>query len=333
MDWLVKGWYQSKPPAWWLRGLSGLFASAVAIRRTAYRRGWKAAKRFPVPVVVVGNLTVGGTGKTPLVIALAALLKQHGFRPGIISRGYGVDVGRDPRCVQTAQAWCGDEPTLIARRTQCPVWIHPVRARALEALLAHEDCDVILSDDGLQHYALYRDLEIVVVDASRGLGNGCLLPAGPLREPAERLAEADFVVVNLGSGEDSAWQAPAAGYGMTLAGDEAVNLLTGEIRPLQQFINGMMHAIAGIGHPERFFASLRAKGLHVDCKAWPDHHDYVADDLPQGTVLMTEKDGIKCRKFGRDDLWEVPVRAVLPSDFERNFIESLVKVRRGQEVA
>ncbi len=302
-------WAARGPLACALLPLAGLFAGLAAARRAAYRRGWKASVRLPVPVVVVGNISVGGTGKTPLLLALAEGLRAAGRRPGIVSRGYGGNSARWPREVPADgnPFELGDEPVLLAARARCPVWAGPDRVAAARALLAaHPDIDLILSDDGLQHYRLGRTLEIAVVDGCRRLGNGWPLPAGPLREPPSRLRTVDFVVVNGGS--------PGPGeLGMRLAGELAWRLDgEGAARPLADF--GPVHAVAGIGDPGRFFAGLEAHGLAVCRHPFPDHHAYVAAELGfagEAPVLMTEKDAVKCRRLGLrgDRWWVLPVRA------------------------
>ncbi len=293
---------------WALLPLAGLFAVLAAVRRLAYRRGWLAVTRLPVPVVVIGNVSVGGTGKTPLVLWLVESLRAAGYHPGVVSRGHGgrgelaeVEAGTDPARV-------GDEPVLLARRAGCPVWVGRRRADAARALLArHPGVDVILADDGLQHYALARDCEIAVVDAGRGLGNGLPLPAGPLREPASRLATVDAVVCHGGGRTVAGGAVPC--HGMRLAGDEFVAIARPERRRAEQFRGRRLRAVAGIGHPERFFDHLRALGLDIEARAFPDHHRFVAADLPSGTVLMTEKDAVKCAPFAGEDHWMLPVSA------------------------
>lgn len=305
-------WQRRGPGACALLPLAALFAAVAAVRRLAYRRGWLAVERVPVPVIVVGNISVGGTGKTPLLVALAECLRGAGHRPGIVARGYGGRSRDWPRAVdaQADPAEVGDEPVLLAGRRICPVFVGPDRVAAARALLAaHPDCDLLLADDGLQHYRLGRDVEVVVVDGRRRFGNGWPLPAGPLREPSSRLAAADFVVVN--------GAAPGAGeWRMDLVGDTAHALDDpARTRPLAAFRGRPLHALAGIGDPGRFFAALAAAGLDCVPHAFPDHHAYAAADLAWargGTLLMTEKDAVKCRRLGlRDDAWYLPVSARL----------------------
>ena len=301
---------------WCLAPLGGLFWLAVKLRAWAYRQGGFKAERLPVTVVGGGNITAGGAGKTPLTLALVAWLRQAGLHPGIISRGYG---GRaeGPMAVSpdTDPALTGDEPVLMARRAGCPVWVGRRRAEAGRRLLAsHPEVDVLVADDGLQHLALARDLEIAVVDGTRGLGNGWLLPCGPLREPASRLAGLDAVVVN--GPRDGAPVYPVPTYAMALRGERFRNLLNpGEVLSAADLAGGPIHALAGIGHPQRFFDLLAGMGLAVVPHAFPDHHVFVADDLPTGPLVMTEKDAVKVaplvQALNRRDAWYLPVDAAL----------------------
>ncbi len=326
--WLEDRWYRQGAPPVWLRPVAGLFAGAARLRRRAYLNGWKSMQRLAVPVIVVGNLTVGGTGKTPLTIWLVEHLRSAGYRPGVVSRGYGRDQ-RTAEPIRVAAASdpfaVGDEPVLIARRTGAPVAVAVDRVAAGRALIADGDCDLIVADDGLQHYRLDRDLEILVIDGDRWCGNGYCLPAGPLREPAERAEQVDFVVQRGG--------APRAGtYPMTLEGPDAVNLLSGERIPLSRFRGGRVQAIAGIGNPERFFQELRSAGLDIEAKPFPDHFRFRCEDLaPDGrvAVLMTEKDAVKCRAFARPHHWYVPVRARLPAEFASDLLQRLKLKRHG----
>jgi len=328
--WLQNQWYGASPP-WGLVPLSYLFRRLVALRRLAYAKGWKPSQRMPVPVIVVGNLTVGGTGKTPLTLWLVEFLRGSGYRPGVISRGYGGRKQAKPLRVtaDTDPAEAGDEPVLIARRTGCPVVVFPRRAEAGLALLAGYDCDVLIADDGLQHYALARDVEIAVVDGARRFGNGLCLPAGPLREPVGRLAEADLVVYR-GSPQ-------AGGYAMELDCGEAVSLSDASVtKPLSAFAGQRLRAIAGIGHPQGFFAMLKAAGLSFEERPFPDHHRFSPEDLGPddgSLVLMTEKDAVKCRGFAKDGLWAVPLRARLPAEFGETVLQLLKVKRDGQKTA
>ena len=314
-QWQHGGWLSNL-----LLPLSRLTAWEVARKRQRYLDGARRSYRAPVPVVVIGNVYVGGTGKTPMVIATVEALRSRGYTPGVVSRGYGVKVGPHARVGlgQLEAARFGDEPALIARATGAPVAVHPKRALAAQALLqAHPKVDVIVSDDGLQHLALARDIEIVVQD-ERGVGNGRLLPAGPLREPAERLREVDVVVTNIGTPDG---QPPAASAGqrprqvrMWLEPDDARQVSGRGTRPLAAFAGQpRVAAAAGIGNPERFFATLRGAGIRLETAlALPDHHGYAESPfqtLTAEAILVTSKDAIKCAELNDARLWEVPVRA------------------------
>jgi tetraacyldisaccharide 4'-kinase len=304
----------------------------VALRRLLYRVGVLKATRLPVPVIVVGNLTVGGSGKTPLALALVAWLRQAGHSPGLVSRGYGGHARElMPVRPDSDPALVGDEPVLLARRSGCPVWIGRRRAQAGQQLLAfHPEVDVILTDDGLQHYALARDMEIVVVDGERGFGNGRLLPAGPLREPLSRLAEVDAVVVNGGAGGPPL---PVPAFSMALAGHGLVNLARPDlVVPPSHFRGGRVHALAGIGNPQRFFDHLTALGLEIEPHPFPDHHAFMATDLPPGTVIMTEKDAVKCAAFGRPDAWFLAVDAEVDGGLN-TLLLTVLKARHGSKTA
>ena len=316
-DRLVASWYEGKktPLAWTLWPLALVFGAIVALRRALYRIGLLRTHRLRVPVVVVGNLTVGGAGKTPLAIALARALTERGRRVGIVSRGYrgarvaprAVSAGDDPHVV-------GDEPLLYAN-AGLPVWIGRRRAVAAQALVAaNPQLDVIVADDGLQHYALARAMEIVVIDAARELGNGLLLPAGPLREPPARLNEAD-AIVRLVSRDDAH---PAKAGRTTRMWLETLpwrNIARPDVAPVfAEWRAGSVHAVAGIAHPERFFALVQKLGIDAQCHPFPDHHFFARSDVDfEGAraILMTEKDAVKCREFADDRFWYLPVRAQL----------------------
>ena len=312
-------WYARSPLVWPLLPPSALYCTLVALRRWAYHVGLKKVRRLPVPVIVVGNISVGGTGKTPLVGWLAQFLREQGYRPGLVARGYGGKARHWPQQVRTDSdpAAVGDEPVLLARVTGCPMAVAPDRVAAARALLEHSDCNLILSDDGLQHYALGRDIEIAVIDGVRRLGNRYCLPAGPLREPASRLQRVDMVVSNGLAGRNE--------FGMQVQAGGAVNLLTGERRALESFRGERHYAIAGIGRPERFFDDLRRAGLTIEARAFPDHHAFLADDLAfaDRTLLMTEKDAVKCRRFARAEFWAVGSRVELDARFGMRVLELL----------
>lgn len=322
MRWLLQFWYhRGITPSWLLLPLGWLFQAAAGLRRTAYRRRWLKSCRLPVPVVVVGNITVGGTGKTPLVIWLADYLKAAGYRPGIVSRGYGGRASRYPCRVkpESRVEEVGDEALLLARRSSCPLAVGPSRVEAAQLLLRQTDCDLILSDDGLQHYALARTLEIAVIDGGRRFGNGLPLPAGPLREPVSRLKTVDLVIVN--------GEADAPGeYSMTLFGDTAVNLENGESRNLRRFGRDFCHAVAGIGNPDRFFKCLADGGISCIRHRFPDHYRFASADIEFGDgqpVLMTEKDAVKCLGFAGRQHWYVPVQAVPDPHFGPTLLQLL----------
>lgn len=302
-----------------------LYAGVTALRRYCYRLGILRQRRFPVPVVVIGNVTVGGTGKTPLTLALIEFLREQGMTPGVVSRGYG-GRGEYPfmvnELVTTVQS--GDEPMTLYRRSQVPLVVDPKRARAVDFLLKNSDCDIVLCDDGMQHYALYRDVEIAVVDGARGLGNNKLLPMGPLREPATRLNQVDFVIVN---GKGFEWPDAQA---MRLIPQTWLNM-RGELHPVP-VPGSRVHAVAGIGNPQRFFAQLEEAGFDVIPHAFPDHHDYALRDLDFGDdlpVVMTEKDAVKCLALAQSHWWYVPVIAVLPRDFYKSLLEKIDQARRS----
>lgn len=309
-DTLAAGWYGQARLPWWCRPLAVLYGALTGLRRWLYRRGGLRSERLPVPVLVVGNLTVGGTGKTPLTVALVEALRVRGFQPGVVSRGYGGS-RREPTLLGDAPdpAEVGDEPCLI-RAYGVPVAVGHARVAAAKLLLA-AGCNVVVADDGLQHYRLARDVEICVIDGTRRFGNGRLLPLGPLREPLSRLRGVDFLVCN--GGEARHGEVP-----MRLQGGSANALTDGGTCPLDDFAGRRVHAVAGIGHPQRFFADLRAHGIEVSEHAFPDHHAYVPADLDFGDgqpVLMTAKDAVKCRRFATAGWWSVPVQAVLPEAF------------------
>lgn len=314
-SWLNGIWYGGNSPSWLLRLLSGIYALALGCR------GPVSTASLGAPVVVVGNFTVGGTGKTPLIIAVVTRLEAQGFKPGVVSRGYGRKT-RSPVTVDangSADA-CGDEPYLIALRTKVPVRVDANRRAAAQFLIG-QGCDVIVSDDGLQHRKLPRTIEIEVFDAARGYGNGRLLPAGPLRE-AQR--PVDIRVGNglTGDGADA--------FAMRLQLGQCYRLNTGERRPLDAFRGADVQAVAGIGNPQRFFDALAACGLAVKMHPFPDHHRFTPADLPeQGPVMMTEKDAVKCQSMVRDDVWVVPVDAVLSDAFMDSLIECLRNARRA----
>lgn len=320
---LEAAWYGSARAPWWTGPLSWLYGGLTALRRGLYRIGVLRAARLSVPVIVIGNISVGGTGKTPLTIALADALRERGYTPGVVSRGYG-GTQKEPLLLDAMPdpAQVGDEPCLI-RASGTPVAVGRDRPAAA-ALLIDAGCNVVIADDGLQHYALARDVEICVIDGARRFGNSRLLPAGPLREPVSRLHQADFRVCNGG--------ALAQGdIPMSLKGGIARALADDHAKPLADFAGQTVHAVAAIGHPLRFFASLRAQGIEVIEHPFPDHHLFTAGDLAFGDckpVLMTEKDAVKCRPFAQAHWWTVPVRADLPPSFFDDVVARLKRATR-----
>jgi tetraacyldisaccharide 4'-kinase len=325
-------WATRNPLALALLPAAALFCLAASARRAAYRRGWLSAQRLPVPVIVVGNISVGGTGKTPLVARVVTLLRQAGYRPGIVSRGYGGTASRWPQCV-TADSepyLVGDEPVLLAARCLCPVAVGPRRAEAARELVTAHACDVVVSDDGLQHYPLARDVEIAVSDGVHRYGNGYCLPAGPLRERLGRLQHVDLRVCN---------------GGRARPGELRMVLVPGPLRrvdggtgtlPLQALSSSTVHAVAGIGRPQRFFELLREAGVQVIAHPYPDHHRYVPEDIAFGDdlpVLMTEKDAVKCRRFADARHRYLPVEAELDAAFGTMLLQALERKTHGQKAA
>jgi tetraacyldisaccharide 4'-kinase len=332
-QWLTQLWYRESAGPSLLQPLAWLYGLISRLRRYAYARGWLKTQRVGKPVIVVGNLTVGGTGKTPLVAWLAEQLSVSGLKVGIVSRGYGRSK-RVPQVVHAESAWrdVGDEPLLLRQLTGCDTVVAQDRFAGAQQLVAL-GVDVVIADDGLQHLRLARDCEIVVVDGARGFGNGRLLPAGPLREPALRLRQASVVVVNgvpehasllVGEGR----LAPTT-LQMSLHGGEAYRLdgLAGP-QSLQHFSGKRVHAVAGIGNPSRFFRDLRARGIDVIEHPFADHHPFVAadltfeDDLP---VLMTQKDAVRCRSLANPRLWYVPVVARFGDAQARELLDQVIR--------
>lgn len=325
-DRLLNAWYTGHPALALLRPLECLYRRVVDKKRARFVAGEGDIYKAPIPVIVVGNITVGGTGKTPLILWMIEHCRRRGLRVGVVSRGYGARPASFPWRVTPDQRAdeAGDEPLLIVQRTGVPLVIDPDRAQAVRALLEAGPLDLILSDDGLQHYRLARDLELVLIDAARGLGNRRCLPAGPLREPVERLQSVDALLYN---------GAPADredGYGFQLQPSALINLLTGERRSVEHFAPGQaVHAVAGIGNPQRFFSTL--EGLHWRPVPHPfaDHAVYSAQALafePQLPLIMTEKDAVKCRAFAGDDWWYLAVDAVPSAAFIQWFDSQLLRL-------
>lgn len=343
-QWVNKIWYGKGAWRWPLIGLllplSALFVCLSSIRRWAYRLKLLTAHQPNLPVIVVGNITVGGAGKTPTVIWLCDTLKAAGYRPGVVSRGYGrqtdelISVKPDSRPQD-----CGDEPLLIYRRTQCPVVVSKTRSAAADHLCSQYDVDVVICDDGLQHYALDRDIEIAVVDGSRRLGNGWRLPAGPLRESVDRLQTVDLTVVNGGSADEDEYlmRMRVSPLQPVFSSNETALQEEGSIQKRQgselaSLAGQTVHAVAGIGNPQRFFDLLRAEGIKVIEHALPDHHAFLATDLAfddPHPIIMTEKDAVKCLDFDSSSLvkkcWYLPVSAELPQTASEQILSLLNK--------
>ena len=300
-------WYGRRAWGRWLALLSLPYEAAVRTRRTLFRRGLRRSHRIGAPVVVVGNIAVGGTGKTPLVVWLVRRLRRHGYRPGVICSGYRGTARDWPRCVHedSDPAAVGDEAVLMARRCGCPVVAGRDRVAAARALLRRSDCDVVVSDDGLQHYRLARDLEIVVLDGQRRHGTGWCLPAGPLREPVSRLESVDFVVAKGRPGEGE-YRMDLTGRTLRLAADDSVAIDVAELS------SSPVHAVAGIGNPASFFGRLEELGLRIVPRVFSDHHSFSAEDIEfrdERPVIMTDNDAVKCRGFVGRRHWYLPVDA------------------------
>lgn len=305
-------WYRKRlhPLMLLLLPFSWLFALCAALRRLFFHLGIFKTYRADIPVIVVGNITTGGTGKTPFVIWLAAFLQKQGYQPAIVSRGIGGVKHVAPHLVKSDDlpSIVGDEALLLARHAACPVMIGVNRALCVQVLQASTSCNVVISDDGLQHYRLHRDIEVVVIDGERWFGNRQLLPAGPLREPVSRLGKVDLIVVN-GARNDSGY------YSMSMIPTKITNLKQPSIHyPLQDFPQKNIRAIAGVGNPHRFFSDLVSAGFTVTPQVFPDHYHYQTVDLKfddELPVLMTEKDAVKCANFASDQHWYVSTETVI----------------------
>jgi tetraacyldisaccharide 4'-kinase len=325
-DRLLDAWYTGHPGLALLRPLESLYRRVVQGKRERFLAGQGDIYKAPVPVVVVGNITVGGTGKTPLILWMIEHCRQQGLRVGVVSRGYGAKPPSLPWRVTGEQSasQAGDEPLLIVQRSGVPMMIDPDRSRAVKALLDSEPLDLILSDDGLQHYRLARDLELVLIDAARGLGNRRCLPAGPLREPVERLQSVDALLYNGASADRD------DGYAFRLQPSALVNLRSGERKPVDFFSSGQaLHAVAGIGNPQRFFNTLEGLHWRPIAHAFADHAVFSAQSLtfsPALPLVMTEKDAVKCRPFAADDWWYLAVDAVPSDAFVRWFDSQLLRL-------
>lgn len=318
---IVAQWYDPKPWGWLLWPFTQMFQAVVKLRKYCYDKHIFKSFRASVPVIVVGNLTVGGTGKTPLVIYLAELLQQQGFRPGVALRGYRSHaVGAIRVQANTDANLVGDEAVLLARRCNCPVVVAKKRIDGVQKLIQTKQVDIILCDDGLQHYALQRDLEIAVIDGERKFGNGRCLPMGPLRELPERLQKVNLVIEN---GTDM----------KLLVGDLYSLLNNSRKQALSSLAGKTVHAIAGIGTPHKFFQQLRNSGMTVIPHEFPDHHNFRLSDInfpDRLPVIMTEKDAVKCKSFATDLHWVLPVAAVLADDIKERFCALVQEVKHGR---
>lgn len=319
-------WYSQNPVAWLLLPLSFVYRLLILVRRIFYYTGLFKKYKLPVPVIIVGNISIGGTGKTPLLIALCELLKQQGYRPGVVSRGYrGEVVGEHFVTKEDKADFIGDEPYLISERTQCPLVVGRNRVAAAKLLLANSNCNIILSDDGLQHYRLERDIEIAIVDVNRRFGNGFCLPSGPLREPVSRLKHVDIVV------DHYSGSPPENPDNFFLRFSRVINTQSGESKNIDDFKDRPVHAIAGIGHPVRFFDQLRRNHIAIIEHAYPDHYKYTSSELEfvDGyNVLMTEKDAVKCKSFSNTKLWYVSVDAEMSDHFKKHFLSEVNSIKK-----
>jgi len=307
-------WNHQNPLSWGLLPLSWIFCGGVTLRQWAYRRGWLNSYRSTIPIVIVGNITVGGTGKTPFLISLAKWLINQGIKPAIISRGYGGKAKHYPQSVTKTSdpQMVGDETVLIAQHLNCPIIVSPIRKYAVEYIEKNYKCDIILSDDGLQHYALQRDIEIVLM-GEQGLGNGFCLPAGALRESLNRLKSVDFI---LHKNKD-----------FILEPQNLQNVVNQNRFSLHQLKNQTVHALAGIGHPESFFKQLQSVGAKVIPHSFPDHYYFKQQDIcfnDDLMVVMTEKDAVKCRQIATPQHWFLPVETQISAHFFISLREKLL---------
>ena len=330
-QWLESIWYDSDNEnsigRLFLMPLSYLYSAINTYQRKSQT---KNLMKLSCPVIVVGNITVGGTGKTPLTIHVVKLLQKSGYKPAIITRGYGGKATTWPQAVtaESDASLVGDEAVLMASRTGVPVYAGANRLGSIEQLLKTHDCDVIVSDDGMQHYKLPRDIQIAVIDGNRQLGNGYCLPAGPLREKKERLNDCDLIVVN-GQNKDKNNY-----FEMALSGKTLINLMTNEEKDLSDFSGQEVQAMTGIGNPQRFYTTLKLRGLNVIENSFPDHYAFVRNDLSfsaDSIVIMTEKDAVKCKPLIGDSnlYWYLPVTATLSNEFDLALIDKFKTVNHS----
>jgi tetraacyldisaccharide 4'-kinase len=321
-------WYESSFIVWLLLPLSWLYCFVTVVRRKLYQLKFIKSYSVRVPVVIIGNIVAGGTGKTPLLISLCEYIQKHGFKPGVVSRGYGGSVSGVKQVRENDSArLVGDEPLMIYQRTKVPVVIGADRVAAVNYLLTNNQCDIVLSDDGLQHYRLKRDFEIAVIDANRKFGNGFCLPAGPLRERVSRLNDVDMVVYN-GVGEKTSSECF-----YTLQIVSLNKLHGGEGGSLSSFTQKPVHVVAGIGNPARFFKQLRQNSVDVIEHAFADHHAYQQDDFSgwdKDCIIMTEKDAVKCRHLSLPDAWFVTVEANFSEMLESQLSSTLLPLLNHQ---
>ena len=333
-QWLLKKWSTRNWLTIILLPVSLLYRLVISKKRKAFITN--PPKKHPLPIIVVGNIYVGGTGKTPVVIHLVNLLKENGYKPAVISRGYGASID-NPLMVNSGSnaQQTGDEPLLIYSNCKVPVVVNPDRNGSVNFILENCDCDIIVSDDGLQHYALNRDVELVVFDAQKGIGNGFLLPAGPLREPLSRLSDTDFTLINGSSSFlDGGCFDRVNQFFLDI--ELAVNMASGESISLKELgqNNTKIHAVAGIGNPERFFAQLEQHGLEITRHPYGDHFPYTEQtiDFVDGyPVVMTEKDAVKCMEFAKQDWWMVPAQVRFKGDFDSQFLAKVEQISGSKD--
>ncbi|MCV2402736.1 tetraacyldisaccharide 4'-kinase [Marinomonas sp. C2222] len=333
---LTRSWYGKHGWTNVFRPLQPIVKHCVENKRKAFLAFPERSYKAPVPVIVVGNISVGGTGKSPMVDALCKLLINNGYRPGIVSRGHGVKV-TSPILLQEGSkaSEVGDEPLMLARKTSRPVVVYPKRDLAVQHLLKHTNINIVISDDGMQHYQLDRDIEIAMLDAKRGVGNGQLLPVGPLREPIERLSTVDFVISVSRKITPQLSDIDTPVTLMPLVANDLINLHTGESWLSSQAFaeNDNWHIVAGIGNPDRFLETLSGLGLNAQNSShfwFDDHHDYQVEDIPNDKpVIMTEKDAVKCQAIGltNKDTWYLPVSIDLPDGFQQAFLDKLKSIK------